>query len=102
MLASSSPRQMRRLERAYDLLAKNPTLMIEISGHTSSEGNPERNLALSLARAEAVKLYLLKRGIEPDRVLAVGHGSEVPLADNTTEDGRRKNRRIEFRIITPE
>ena len=87
------------LERAYNLLDKNPQLSIEISGHTSSDGNPERNLDLSLKRAEAVKTYLIKRGIDPIRILTVGHGTDEPIADNTTDEGRRKNRRIELRII---
>jgi len=53
----------------------------------------------SLARAEAVKAYLVQRGIEGARIQTVGHGADLPLADNTTEDGRRKNRRIEFHIL---
>jgi OOP family OmpA-OmpF porin len=87
------------LDRAYNLLEKNPKLSIEISGHTSSEGAPSRNLDLSLRRAEAVKLYLVNRGIDPMRILSVGHGSEQPIADNRTEEGRSKNRRIEFRVM---
>lgn len=89
------------LERAFVLLKENPNIAIEISGHTSAEGNAERNLSLSLRRAEAVKGYLVKRGIADTRIHTVGHGSDVPLADNATEDGRIKNRRIEFRIILP-
>jgi outer membrane protein OmpA-like peptidoglycan-associated protein len=87
------------LERAYHLLENNPRLSVEISGHTSSEGNAERNLELSLKRAEAVKLYLIKRGIDPVRILAVGHGAEQPIADNMTDEGRTLNRRIEFRVM---
>jgi outer membrane protein OmpA-like peptidoglycan-associated protein len=90
------------LERAYSLLEKNPTLSVEISGHTSSEGNANRNLELSLKRAEAVKSYLVKRGIDPMRILSVGHGSDQPIAANATEEGRSQNRRIEFRVITLE
>ena len=90
------------LERAYELLAKNPDLAVEVSGHTSSEGDPERNFSLSLDRALAVKRYLVKRGIESSRILTAGHGSEKPIADNLTDEGRRMNRRIEFRVITPE
>lgn len=89
------------LERAFVILEDNPNISIEISGHTSADGNPERNLALSLRRAEAVKAYLVKRGIADTRILTVGHGSDVPLADNATEEGRVKNRRIEFRILLP-
>jgi OOP family OmpA-OmpF porin len=87
------------LERAYQLLEDNPNIWIEISGHTSSDGDADRNLELSLHRAEAVKAYLVTRGILDTRILTVGHGSDVPLGDNRTDDGRRKNRRIEFRIL---
>jgi OOP family OmpA-OmpF porin len=87
------------MERAHEMLAKHPALTVEISGHTSSEGDAERNLKLSLARAEAVKAYLVGRGIEAVRIQTVGHGSDVPVSDNTTEDGRKKNRRIEFHIL---
>ena len=88
------------LERAYQILATNEKLTIEIAGHTSAEGSNDDNLELSLRRAEAVRGYLLKRGIAPTRIQAVGHGAEEPIADNKTEEGRRKNRRIEFRIVT--
>jgi OOP family OmpA-OmpF porin len=88
------------LENAFQILKENPNLSVEISGHTSSEGDGDRNLALSLARAEAVKQYLVRRGIDQARILTVGHGSDVPVADNATDEGRRKNRRIEFRILT--
>jgi OOP family OmpA-OmpF porin len=87
------------LERAYEILSANRTLRVEISGHTSSEGDPNRNLDLSLLRAEAVKQYLLRRGISDDRVQTVGHGSDKPVASNANERGREQNRRIEFRIL---
>jgi outer membrane protein OmpA-like peptidoglycan-associated protein len=87
------------MERAHEMLAKHPALTVEISGHTSSEGDADRNLKLSLARAEAVKAYLVGRGTEAARIQTVGHGSAVPVAENTTEEGRKKNRRIEFHIL---
>jgi OmpA-OmpF porin, OOP family len=90
------------LERAYQLLRDNAQLAVEVSGHTSNEGDQDRNLELSLRRAQAVKEYLVKRGIPEGRILTVGHGADSPVADNLTEDGRRKNRRIEFRILKPE
>jgi outer membrane protein OmpA-like peptidoglycan-associated protein/opacity protein-like surface antigen len=89
------------LEAAFKILSEYPQLSVEISGHTSSEGLAARNLDLSLRRAEAVKAWLIKRGIAEPRLLTVGHGSDKPIADNATEDGRRKNRRIEFRILLP-
>ena len=88
------------VQRAYELLIEHPGLFVEISGHTSAEGNPDRNMTLSLQRAEAVKTALVKRGIAASRILTVGHGADVPVADNNSDDGRRKNRRIEFRILT--
>jgi OmpA-OmpF porin, OOP family len=87
------------MERAYQMLSKHPELNVEISGHTSSEGDPDRNLKLSLARAEAVKAYLVGRGIDATRIQTVGVGSEKPIASNGTDDGRRKNRRMEFHIL---
>ena len=90
------------LERAFQILRDNPLLQIEISGHTSADGPPQANLDLSLRRAQAVKDHLVKRGIAPARILTVGHGADVPVADNATDDGRRKNRRIEFRIVRPD
>jgi OOP family OmpA-OmpF porin len=59
-------------------------------------------MALSLARAEAVKAALVKRGIAANRILTVGHGAAAPIADNATDEARKKNRRIEFRIMTPD
>ncbi len=87
------------MEKAYHLLESHPALEILIEGHTSAEGDPNRNLVLSLARAEAVKSCLVGRGIAAQRIQAVGHGSEVPVADNATDAGRRQNRRIEFHVL---
>jgi outer membrane protein OmpA-like peptidoglycan-associated protein/opacity protein-like surface antigen len=90
------------LDRAYEILSQNKPLRVEVSGHTSSEGNPDKNLDLSLRRAEAVKTYLVRRGIADDRILTVGHGADKPVADNKTDKGRIANRRIEFRILRPD
>lgn len=87
------------LEKAYVLLRDKPDITIEIAGHTSSDGNATRNMWLSLERAKAVKVYLVGRGIDDARIQTIGHGSDEPVAPNDTEDGRIKNRRIEFRIL---
>ncbi|CAN5668845.1 N/A [soil metagenome] len=87
------------MERAYELLHSHPQLGVEISGHTSADGDAERNLKLSLERAEAVKAYLVGRGIAAERIQTVGHGSDVPIAANQTDAGRRQNRRIEFHVL---
>lgn len=68
-------------------------LQAELSGHTDATGNPEANLALSLARAEAVQAALLARGVPPGGLRAAGYGAERPIASNDTEEGRAANRR---------
>lgn len=74
---------------------------VEVQGHASSEGNPKTNKTLSDARAKAVAAALVTRGIPADALTAKGFGSDVPLADNKTEEGREKNRRVEFHITDP-
>jgi outer membrane protein OmpA-like peptidoglycan-associated protein len=77
----------------------NPTIKVEIQGHTDSQGAETFNLALSQKRAEAVRTHLIKQGIASDRMLAQGYGETVPIADNRTSAGRAQNRRVEF-VIT--
>lgn len=72
---------------------------IEIAGHTDSSGNRAINMVLSQRRAEEVRRHLVSSGVAPRQVKAVGYGETQPLADNTMEEGRRANRRIEFRVI---
>lgn len=72
---------------------------VKIIGHTDSQGDPAKNQPLSLQRAEAVKQYLIAKGIAPTRLTAEGLGSTKPVADNATEEGRKKNRRIEFDVL---
>ncbi len=72
---------------------------IAIEGHASAEGNKAVNLKLSDDRAKSVMKYLTDKGIEKDRLTAKGFGSSKPIADNDTEEGREKNRRVEFNIV---
>lgn len=72
---------------------------VEIVGHTDDRGNRLSNVALAQARADAVKVYLQGKGISPDMLSASGQGPDQPVASNATEEGRRRNRRIEFRVI---
>jgi len=78
------------------LLKRDPSLRLEVRGHTDSVGDPRYNKRLSERRADAVIEYMVKNGISPERLSAVGMGSEKPIASNTTPEGRRKNRRTEF------
>lgn len=82
------------------VIAKNPQIKrIRIEGHASSEGNPAHNKTLSDERARSVMKYLTDHGIAPGELVAVGYGTERPIADNATEEGREKNRRVEFMIV---
>ena len=83
---------------------KYPTMVIEVGGHTDSKGSDTYNLKLSQARANAVKKYLESKGIEADRVEAIGYGETKPIAPNTINgkdnpEGRQKNRRTEFKVL---
>ncbi len=87
------------LERALEMLRRNPEVRVEIGGHTDSRGSARRNRRLSLRRAEAVRDWLVAHGLDRDRVEVRGYGSEQPVADNDTAEGRARNRRIEFRRL---
>lgn len=87
------------LERVVKFLNDNPAVKIEISAHTDSKGSDEYNLQLSQKRAESVVSFLISKGIPPERLFAKGYGEAVPVADNSTEEGMAKNRRVEMRIL---
>jgi len=87
------------LDDVAQALTDNPTLKIEIQGHTDSQGPETANLKLSQNRADAVRLFLIRRGVTSDRMVAQGYGEAVPIADNRTSAGRSQNRRVEF-VIT--
>lgn len=72
---------------------------LRVEGHTDSTGNPDLNDELSQQRAEAVRAALIDRGVPADRLIATGYGDARPVGDNTTEEGRARNRRIELRIV---
>jgi len=72
---------------------------IEIAGHTDNVGNDADNMKLSRQRAESIKQFLVKKGIESTRIIAKGYGASIPVADNNTDEGRQKNRRTEVKIL---
>jgi outer membrane protein OmpA-like peptidoglycan-associated protein/tetratricopeptide (TPR) repeat protein len=94
------PESQVELDKLIQLLADNPTLKIEISGHTDNAGKPADNLALSNNRAKAVVTYLVSKTIPAARLVAKGYGETKPIADNKTEGGRALNRRTEMRVIS--
>jgi outer membrane protein OmpA-like peptidoglycan-associated protein len=87
------------LDYLVRLLKARPTLKLRIEGFTDNVGDHGRNMKLSYARAEAVKDYMVQRGITPDRLFTIGYGETRPTATNETEEGRRLNRRTEFIIM---
>ncbi|NQV03656.1 MAG: OmpA family protein, partial [Bacteroidia bacterium] len=87
------------LEKLLQLLKTNPSIKIEISGHTDIRGSEEHNLELSKNRAKAVLEFLVNNGISYDRLTYDGYGFSMPIDTNETEEGRANNRRTEFRIV---
>jgi outer membrane protein OmpA-like peptidoglycan-associated protein len=87
------------LNEVVATLEKYPEIRILITGHTDNTGSRETNMALSAERAEAVKAYLVDKGIDEGRIQTEGMGPDAPVADNATKKGRGENRRIEFKVI---
>jgi OOP family OmpA-OmpF porin len=98
--ASLRPESFKELNALAEYMTLKKTLVIEIAGHTDNVGVIEANQKLSDSRANSVKDYLVKKGINQTRLKAVGYGDTQPLTSNSTEAGKQKNRRTEVRIIT--
>ena len=87
------------LAKLKSFLNANPTIRIEVSGHTDSTGDPKLNQTLSESRANAVYNFLVKEGISSARLTYKGYGKSKPIASNDSEEGRSQNRRTEFTIL---
>ncbi|MBL8920552.1 MAG: OmpA family protein [Myxococcaceae bacterium] len=87
------------LAEVVQALQDRPSLCVRVEGHTDSKGSAAENLKLSSGRSQAVVDHLISKGIESKRLVAKGYGSELPLDDNSTPEGRELNRRVEFVII---
>jgi len=85
--------------KMYNMLNENPNMRVEIGGHTDSRGASEYNTALSRRRAEAVRNAVVNRGIDGRRISIGAYGEDRPIADNETEEGRQRNRRVEMTIL---
>lgn len=92
------PEGLRILDELLPALAKVSARKVEIIGHTDGVGARDANIALSFARADAVKDYLQSKGIDASRINVSGAGPDRPVASNQTAEGRARNRRIEFRV----
>lgn len=94
------PVSLIELDKLLQLLNENPALKIEISGHTDNTGSAADNLKLSQNRAKAVVDYLVSKGVDAKRLTWKGYGATKPIADNKTEEGKARNRRTEFTIMS--
>ncbi len=98
-LNSDQPLSTDEMQNLLAMLMSNKTMKVEIGGHTDNFGAEEYNLNLSQRRANAVKNFLIKSGADANRITAIGYGTSKPVASNQTKEGRRKNRRTEFKIL---
>ncbi|MDE6694885.1 MAG: OmpA family protein, partial [Bacteroidales bacterium] len=87
------------LGRIFTFLAQNPSVKVEIGGHTDDIGSESYNKTLSQKRAQAVADYLISQGIDPARLSAVGYGMEKPAVPNDSDENRALNRRTEMKIL---
>ena len=94
------PQSFVELKKLTDILSAHPEMKIELSGHTDSKGKDKYNQKLSENRAKAVYDYLIGKGIDKSRLKYKGYGATQPIADNSTDEGRAKNRRVEFKITS--
>jgi len=94
--ANIKPESMTEINRIAQLMKDNPDLKFEVQGHTDNTGTVASNQKLSEQRAQAIVNKLVEMGIAANRLSAKGMGQSAPLADNSTDEGRAKNRRVEF------
>lgn len=93
------PSSNKALNDLTEVLKLKSNMEIEIQGHTDNVGADESNIKLSQARAEAVKKYLVGKGVAAGRITAKGYGATMPIADNSSEEGRAKNRRTSLKVL---
>ena len=93
------PESYPELDSLLSIMTRNPTMEIELAGHTDNVGDPKLNVALSQKRVDAVKSYLTNKGIAPSRIQTQAYGGSKPIADNSREETKRLNRRVEVKIL---
>jgi outer membrane protein OmpA-like peptidoglycan-associated protein len=93
------PTSYPELDKLAQMMNENPLIKIQVEGHTDNVGDRFKNQKLSEDRVEAVKHYLVNRGVAEERITGIGYGGSKPVADNSRELTRRLNRRVEFKIL---
>ncbi len=96
-----SEKTIEKLDQVFEILIMNPSTEITLNGYSDSTGSASYNEMISEIRANAVKSYLVGKGVEPSRITAFGHGSKKFIASNKSAEGRQLNRRVEIELIGP-
>jgi outer membrane protein OmpA-like peptidoglycan-associated protein len=97
--ATLRPESVAELDRLVMIMEQNPTLVVEIGGHTDSDGSDVYNEKLSQARSQSVVDYLLDAGVAENRLVAKGYGEKEPMVPNDTKENKQLNRRTEFKVL---
>jgi outer membrane protein OmpA-like peptidoglycan-associated protein len=97
--ATLRPESQDQLAAVTAILVAFPAVKLKLGGYTDAVGDAAANQALSARRADSVRAALIERGVAPERLTAEGYGAQFPVADNATEEGRARNRRISMRVI---
>jgi outer membrane protein OmpA-like peptidoglycan-associated protein len=92
------PESQEQLDNVAAILLAYPNVRVKIGGYTDNVGGTEQNLRLSQSQANSVVAELVRKGVSPERLDAEGYGEQYPIADNSTEEGQAKNRRVSMRI----
>ena len=87
------------LDKLVTMLVDNPEIKIELSSHTDDRAPDQYNMQLSERRAKSAVNYLVSQGIDPNRLITLYYGETKPIADNSTTEGRAKNRRVEMKVV---
>ncbi len=93
---------VKELDKLVNFMKAHPKYILNISGHTDNVGSETRNRTISQKRANAVKRYLIKKGINKERIKSIGYGEKYPKVDNTTPENRKANRRVEVHVSLPD
>jgi len=96
-----SDKAIQKLDRVAEMIPNNSKLKMKINGYSDSSGSSAYNEMISETRANAVKLYLVGKGVNPAKIQAIGHGSQKYIASNKTAEGRQLNRRVEIELVHP-
>jgi outer membrane protein OmpA-like peptidoglycan-associated protein len=98
--ATLMPQSEKLLAEVADAMKEHPEILrVRVEGHTDSRAGTRYNKKLSRARARSVRKYLIEQGVKPSRLVARGYGEKEPIAKNDSQEGRYKNRRVEFKIL---